>query len=86
MFVNLSDLQKKDVVNLDDGKKIGRIIDAEVSYDGKINYFVVLNYSFWKFWRKNEEVHVSFSQIKKSLPGRASQIKKIGEDVILVEF
>ena len=50
-------------------------MDAEVSYDGKINYFVVLNYSFWKFWRKNEEVHVSFPQIK-----------KIGEDVILVEF
>ena len=75
MYVNLSDLQKKDVVNLDDGKKIGKIVDAEVSYDGKINYFVVLNYSFWYFWRKNEEVHVSFSQIK-----------KIGEDVILVEF
>lgn len=75
MYVNLSDLQKKDVVNLDDGKKIGKIMDAEVSYDGKINYFVVLNYSFWKFWRKNEEVHVSFPQIK-----------KIGEDVILVEF
>ena len=73
--MRLSDLQKKDVVNLDDGKKMGKIMDAEISFSGEVIHFVVLNYSFWQFWRKNDEVLVTFKQIK-----------KIGEDVILVKI
>ena len=34
--MKLSDLQEKDVVNINDGRKIGRIIDAEVDISGKI--------------------------------------------------
>ena len=39
--MKLSDLQEKDIVNINDGRKIGRIIDAEVDMMGKINYLVV---------------------------------------------
>lgn len=72
--MNLSDMQRKDIVNLKDGKRLGRIIDAEVTSAGSISYFVVLEKKFWHFFKGGNEVTITFSQIK-----------KIGSDVILVE-
>ena len=73
--MNLSDLQRKDIVNIADGKRLGRIVDASVTSSGVIEYFVVLEKKFWNFFKSSSEITISFSQIK-----------KIGTDVILVEL
>lgn len=75
-FMRLSDLQSKDIVNINDGKKIGRIIDASVNDMGMIEYLSIektkgLNGLF----NKDGETTITFKQIK-----------KIGEDVILVDI
>ena len=72
--VNLSDLQRKDVVNLQDGKRLGRIVDVHIHENGSIESFSVMPLRFWKFWKSNNEVTITFPQIK-----------RIGTDVILVE-
>ena len=74
--MKLSELQIKDVVNMADGKNLGKIIDAELSEIGAINYFVVEKKRF--FWR-------IFSSSEPDITIKVNQIKKIGEDVILVE-
>ena len=73
--MNLSDLQRKDVVNLEDGKRLGRIVDASISDNGMLTYFVVMPIRFFRFWKSNNETTITFSQIK-----------RIGTDVILVEI
>lgn len=71
--MRISDLQRKDVVSIKDGKKLGRIVDAEIDGLGNINYLVIEPKRFFKFFG-GEETMVTFKQIN-----------KIGEDVILVE-
>ena len=47
--MNLSDLQIKEIVNVDDGKKLGKIVDVKVDIEtGKIQYFVVEHRRFFK--------------------------------------
>ncbi len=71
----LSDLQNKDIVNMLDGKKIGNIIDAKFNIQtGNIEYLVI-------------EPSKSLFSIKTNvLEIKFNQIKKIGEDVILIEY
>ena len=73
--MRISDLQTKDVVSMTDGKRLGRIVDIEVTINGTINYFVVEERRFFRFFGSREESNIYMNQIK-----------KIGEDVILVEF
>ncbi len=73
--MRLADLQIKDVVNIKDGKRLGRIIDAEIDNKGQISYFVVEQKKLFRFFSSNLEVNITFNQIV-----------KIGEDVILVEL
>ncbi len=75
-FMRLSDLQKKDVINVSDGKKIGNIIDINIDdNDGKIESMVVeTNRFIANFFSNREEFSVKWSQIQ-----------KIGEDVILIK-
>ena len=73
--MNLSDLQRKDVVQLETGKKLGKIIDAKVTEQGMIEYFVVLDNKFWQFWKSNNELNI-----------KINEIEKIGTDVILVNL
>ena len=70
----LSDLQTKDIINTRDGNNLGRIIDAKIDNTGKINYFVVEEKNLLRKVARNGEVTFTFDKIK-----------KIGEDVILVE-
>ena len=71
----LSDLQNKDIINVYDGKKIGNIIDAKNNIKtGNIEKLVV-EPSKSLFSIKNNSLEINFSQIK-----------KIGEDVILIEY
>ena len=74
--MRLSDLQNKTVVNVIDGKNIGNIIDLEINDDGTTMGLVVEKYKF---------LISSFSN-KKELIIKWDQIKKIGEDVILVNI
>ncbi len=71
----LSDLQTKDVINMKDGNNIGRIIDAKIDINGKLVYFVTEEKKFIRKMTRGTEVTFSFEKIK-----------KIGEDVILVDL
>lgn len=73
--MRVSDLQQKDVVSLLDGRKLGRIVDIELEESGTIKYFLVEPKRFFRFLGSSGEVSVAMNQIK-----------KIGEDVILVEI
>lgn len=74
MEILFAELKEKEVVNISDGKKLGRIID--ILFDvvsGEIKGVVVPGER--KFLRKNEDIFVPLSRLK-----------KIGDDVILVSL
>ncbi len=73
--MRLSDLQRKDVISILDGRRLGKIIDIELNGAGNIEYFVVEPKRFFFWFGSSEETTVNFKQIQ-----------KIGEDVILVEL
>ncbi|MBP3766482.1 MAG: YlmC/YmxH family sporulation protein [Bacilli bacterium] len=72
--MRLSNLQDKDIINLSDGKKIGKIIDAVISDTGSIISFIIQRTKL-NFIPSSSEVEVLFSDIK-----------TIGHDVILVDM
>lgn len=74
--MRLSDLQNKSIVNLIDGKNIGNIIDIEINEEGTAISLIVEKHKF---------LISSFSN-KKEITIKWEQIKKIGEDVILVNI
>ena len=74
-FMLLSDLQAKDVINIKNGNNLGRIIDARIDDLGKITYFVVEEKRLIRKVTRNSETSFGFEKIK-----------KIGEDVILVDL
>lgn len=69
----LSDLQSKDIIDLVDGKRIGAIIDVEISENGKITELIVQKRKFLFF--SSGIINVKWEQID-----------KIGKDVILVNI
>ena len=74
--MRLSDLQTKDIVNINDGKRIGRIIDAVINDAGIIKYLSIEKRgSLNSLFNKDNETTITFKQIK-----------RIGEDVILVDI
>ncbi|HHW90330.1 MAG TPA: YlmC/YmxH family sporulation protein [Clostridiales bacterium] len=77
MEIQLSfcELRKKDVVNLVDGRKLGRIIDIIFDIKGRVEGFVVPGFKKWAFFKAMDNIFI-----------RWCNIKKIGEDVILVEL
>ena len=74
--MRLSDLQNKTVINVIDGKNIGKIIDLEIDNKGNALGLIVEKYKF---------LISSFSN-KKELVIKWCQIEKIGEDAILVNI
>ena len=72
--LSLSDLQKKNVINLIDGKNIGNIIDVNIDNEGKIADLIIEKHKFF----------ISFFTSKKEFSIKWDNIEKIGEDVILV--
>ena len=71
------DLQKKEVINISNGKRLGFLYDIEIDLKtGTIGSIIVPGESkFLGLFGRNEEYIISFSQIK-----------KIGDDIILVEL
>ena len=73
--MRLSELQHKDVVNLNDGKKIGNIIDVSIDNSGKTVGLIVEKYKFLVSMFTNKEIEIKWKKKE-----------KIGEDVILVNI
>ena len=74
--MRLSDLQNKNVINLNDGKNIGNIIDIEINKEGISSGIIV---------EKNKFLISKFTSSGEILV-RWSEILKIGKDVILVDL
>lgn len=72
----LSDLQTKDIISTKDGRRIGRIIDAEINHQGQIISLILEE----KKSLKRMMIPANDSKIP------FSSITKIGEDVILVDM
>ncbi len=73
--MKLSELQEKVVVNIDDGQKIGNIIDVHINKDGQTIGLMVERTRFLLSLFTNNVIEVKWGQIK-----------KIGKDVILVHL
>lgn len=75
--MRLSDLQRKDIVNINDGRIIGRIIDAEINdKDGSLESLIIEKSKYMRsLFSSDSDVTIKFEQIK-----------KLGSDVILVEL
>ncbi len=72
----LSDLQTKDLISIKDGRRIGRIIDAEINTEGKLVYLIIEEKkNFRKMISSLSDTKVEFTKIT-----------KIGADVILVDI
>lgn len=75
--MRLSDLQNKHIVNVNDGKNIGNIIDVKINeQNGAIISLVIEpNKSFFNVFNKSSDTEIKWNNIT-----------KIGEDVILVNI
>lgn len=77
MSERVRELQKKEVINLSDGKRLGFVYDAEINTESGLIESLIVPYrnSWFRFFFKYEEMEISYDQIK-----------KIGEDIILVDL
>ncbi len=75
--MKLSELQKKDIINIKNGKKIGKIIDVEFDVDSgyMIHFVIERTHIMRNIFSQTEDICIKFTQIK-----------KMGEDVILIDI
>lgn len=74
--MNLSEFQDKDVINIKDGKKIGNIVDCKIDpQTGMIVSFLLNPLKGVFSFRGSNKVEIEYKNIK-----------KIGEDVILIDY
>lgn len=73
----LSDLQRKDIININNGKRVGRIIDAEIDeMNGNLKKLIIEpNRYFRSVFNEGKDLKIKYEQIK-----------KMGEDVILIDL
>ena len=71
----ISDLQRKDIVNMVDGTRLGKIVDLDIDNDGKINSLIVEPVKIMRRISYGSEINITFQQIV-----------TIGSDVILVNL
>ena len=72
--MRLSDLQSKNIININDGKMVGSIIDVLVNNAGSMDSLIVERGKFFSKLSRGE-IEIKWDQVK-----------KIGEDVILVSI
>ena len=75
--MRLSDLQNKYIVNINDGRNIGNIIDVKIDENSGaiISLVIEPNKSFFSFARGKIDTEIGWNTIE-----------RIGEDVILVNI
>ena len=73
--MKLSSLQSKDIININDGKCIGNIVDVNIDNEGRTLVLLVEKYKFLMSLFRNSIVEIKWNQIR-----------KIGTDVILVDI
>jgi len=74
--MKISELQDKTIINIRDGKNIGTISDLEINEKGEIiNFYAIESKFFLKIFSRGTETIF-----------KMEDIKKIGEDVILVQI
>ncbi|HPF83668.1 MAG TPA: YlmC/YmxH family sporulation protein [Bacilli bacterium] len=74
--MRLTDLQDKDIVDIETGKLIGKIIDISLNDTGLLENLIVFKTKFF----------ISLFSTKKEIIVNWKQIEKIGEDIILVRL
>ncbi len=74
--MRLSALQNKQVIYIEDGSYLGKIIDIKIDDNGNIISLIVEKYRFF----------ISLFTSSKEIEVKWNNISKIGEDVILVSF
>lgn len=76
MFERVGELQKKEVIDISSGKRLGFVYDLEVELQtGKVGSLIVPGKgTFFSFFKKYEEHVIPFDRIV-----------KIGDDIILVK-
>lgn len=72
--LSFCELRQKDIVSISDGKKLGKIVDLVFCSDGRIQGIVAPYGKKFLFFRA-QEVYIPYSNIK-----------TIGEDIILVDI
>lgn len=74
--MKLSELQKKDIIDINSGIKVGNIIDVVINDSGFITALVIDKNNFaFNFLMNRGEIEINFDNIV-----------KIGEDVVLVKI
>ena len=73
--MKLSELQKKDIIDINSGVKVGNIIDVLVDSNGAIISLIVDRNFGFNFFSSRGEIEVYFKDII-----------KIGEDVVLIKI
>ena len=76
VYLNLSDLQEKEVIDISSGKRIGTIIDITISMTGNVSKLVL---------EERKTPRKLFSNNKEDIYLDWKQIIKIGDDIILVD-
>ncbi|HEY8500426.1 MAG TPA: YlmC/YmxH family sporulation protein [Clostridia bacterium] len=73
----IAELRQKEVINVSDGRRLGFVKDAEVSLEtGRVLSIVLPGpYSFFRFFGKETELVIPWKDVR-----------KIGEDIILVDI
>ncbi|NLL02141.1 MAG: YlmC/YmxH family sporulation protein [Mollicutes bacterium] len=71
----ISDLQRKDIVNIADGSRLGKIVDLNINEEGLIINLIVEPLKILRRISFANEINITFKQIV-----------TIGSDVILVNL
>ena len=61
--MRLSDLQDKDIVNVEDGKKIGKIIDVVIDEQGNMKALIVQRTKMLNMFSNASEIEVNSSAL-----------------------
>ncbi len=70
------ELREKEVINISDGKQLGRIVDIALHCSGRVVGLIAAgDKKFFKNFSSNENVFIPWQKVT-----------KIGDDVILVEL
>lgn len=76
MEISFCDLKKKEVINIADGKRLGRIVDMVFGIpSGKVCGIVVPGDNSFRLFGKNTDLYIPWNKIL-----------RIGNDVILVDI